>query len=67
MQKLHENDTDAELYEYLKELKAKHGKRLNPTTAIGYTYFVKRLGAWNVVMRQINLDLKNKNERNETN
>ena len=63
----HENDTDAELYELLKELKAKHGKRLNPTNTIGYTYFVKRLGAWNEVMREISMDLKNENERNETN
>ena len=64
---LHENDTDAELYEYLKELKAKHGKRLNPTNTIGYTYFVKRLGAWNEVMREISMDLKNENERTESN
>ena len=62
----HENDTDAELYEYLKQLKAKHGKRLNPTNKIGYTYFVKRLGAWNEVMRKISMDLKNENERIET-
>ncbi len=64
---LHENDTDAELYKYLKQLKAKHGKRLNPTNTIGYTYLVKRLGAWNEVMRKISMDLKNENERNETN
>lgn len=64
---LHENDTDAELYEYLKQLKAKHGKRLNPTNTIGYTYLVKRLGVWNEVMRKISMDLKNENERNETN
>ena len=63
----HSADTDAELYEYLKQLKAKHGKRLNPTNTIGYTYLVKRLGAWNEVMRQISMDLKNENERNETN
>ena len=63
----HENDTDAELYKYLKQLKAKYGKRLNPTNTIGYTYFVKRLGAWNEVMRKISKDLKNENERNETN
>ena len=62
----HKSDTDAELYEYLKELKAKQGKRLNPTTTIGYTYLVKRLGAWNEVMRQISVDLKNENERIET-
>lgn len=59
----HKNDTDAELYEYLKELKAKCGKRLNPTNTIGYTYLVKRLSAWNEVMRQISMDLKNENER----
>lgn len=59
----HKNGTDAELYEYLKELKAKCGKRLNPTNTIGYTYLVKRLGAWNEVMRQISMDLKNENER----
>ena len=63
----HSADTDAELYEYLKQLKAKHGKRLNPTNTIGYTYLVKRLGAWNEVMREISMDLKNENERNETN
>ena len=63
----HESDTDAELYELLKELKAKHGKRLNPTNTIGYTYFVKRLGAWNEVMRKISTDLKNGNERTESN
>jgi len=63
----HKNDTDAELYEYLKQLKAKCGKRLNPTNTIGYTYLVKRLGAWNEVMRKISMDLKNENERNETN
>ena len=63
----HSADTDAELYEYLKQLKAKHGKRLNPTNTIGYTYLVKRLGAWNEVMRQISMDLKKENERNETN
>ena len=63
----HENATDAELYELLKELKAKHGKRLNPTNTIGYTYFVKRLGAWNEVMRKISTDLKNGNERTESN
>lgn len=62
----HSADTDAELYEYLKELKAKCGKRLNPTNTIGYTYLVKRLGAWNEVMRQISMDLKNENERIET-
>ncbi|MBO5453972.1 MAG: hypothetical protein J6A69_08445 [Clostridia bacterium] len=62
----HSADTDAELYEYLKQLKAKHGKRLNPTNTIGYTYLVKRLGAWNEVMRQISMDLKNENERIET-
>ena len=62
----HSADTDAELYEYLKQLKAKHGKRLNPTNTIGYTYLVKRLGAWNEVMRKINMDLKNENERIET-
>ena len=62
----HENDTDAELYEYLKQLKAKHGKRLNLTNTIGYTYLVKRLGAWNEVMRKISMDLKNENERIET-
>ena len=33
--KLHKSDTDAELYELLKELKAKHGKRLNLTNTIG--------------------------------
>lgn len=62
----HSADTDAELYEYLKQLKAKHGKRLNPTNTIGYTYLVKRLGAWNEVMRKISMDLKNENERIET-
>lgn len=62
----HSADTDAELYEYLKELKAKCGKRLNPTNTIGYTYLVKRLGAWNEVMRKISMDLKNENERIET-
>ncbi|MDY3305101.1 MAG: hypothetical protein SOW78_12670 [Clostridia bacterium] len=62
----HSADTDAELYEYLKELKAKCGKMLNPTNTIGYTYLVKRLGAWNEVMRQISMDLKNENERIET-
>ena len=59
----HKSDTDSELYEYLKELKAKHGKRLNPTTAIGYTYFVKRLGFWNEIMGQINSEFKE--ERNK--
>ena len=63
----HSADTDAELYESLKQLKAKHGKRLNPTNTIGYTYLVKRLGAWNEVMREISMDLKNENERDETN
>lgn len=62
----HSADTDAELYESLKQLKAKHGKRLNPTNTIGYTYLVKRLGAWNEVMRKISMDLKNENERIET-
>lgn len=52
----HSADTDAELYEYLKQLKAKHGKRLNPTNTIGYTYLVKRLGAWNEVMRKISMN-----------
>ena len=56
--RVHKSDTDAELYELLKELKAKHGKRLNPTNTIGYTYFVKRLGTWNAVMRKISTDLK---------
>ena len=63
----HKSDTDAELYEYLKKLKSQHGKRLNPTTTIGYTYLVKRLGAWNEVMRKISTDLKNGNERTESN
>lgn len=58
----HKNDTNAELFAYLKELKAKHGKRLNPTNTIGYTYFIKRLGSWNVVMKQISDELKNQNE-----
>ncbi|MBS7298033.1 MAG: hypothetical protein KIG65_03015 [Eubacteriales bacterium] len=62
----HSADTDAELYESLKQLKAKHGKRLNPTNTIGYTYLVIRLGAWNEVMRKISMDLKNENERIET-
>ena len=58
----HKDDTDAELFAFLKELKAKHGKRLNPTNTIGYTYFVKRLGLWNVVMKQISDELKNQNK-----
>lgn len=63
----HENDIDTEFYELLKELKARHGKRLNPTNTIGYTFFVKRLGAWNEAMRKISTDLKNGNERTESN
>ena len=65
--KKHSEDTDAELYELLISLKKKHGKRMAPVNTIGYEYYIKRLGPWNEIMRQINLDLKNENERNETN
>lgn len=65
--KKHSEDTDAELYELLKSLKKKHGKRMAPVNTVGYEYYIKRLGPWNEIMRQINLDLKNENERNETN
>ena len=63
----HSADTDAELYELLKSLKKKHGKRMSPINTIGYEYYIKRLGPWNEVMRKISMDLKNENERNETN
>ena len=65
--KKHSEDTDAELYELLKSLKKKHGKRMASVNTVGYEYYIKRLGPWNEIMRQINLDLKNENERNETN
>ena len=62
----HSADTDAELYELLKSLKKKQGKRMSPINTIGYEYYIKRLGPWSVVMKQINDELKNENERIET-
>ena len=62
----HSADTDAQLYELLKSLKKKQGKRMSPMNTIGYEYYIKRLGPWNVVMRKISMDLKLENERNES-
>ena len=53
----HSADTDAELYEFLKSLKKKHGKRMSPINTIGYEYYIKRLGPWNEVMRRIHEEL----------
>lgn len=53
----HSSDTDAELYELLKSLKKKQGKRLSPMNTVGYEYYIKRLGPWNEVLRKINAEL----------
>ena len=53
----HSADTDAELYELLKSLKKKHGKRRSPINTIGYEYYIKRLGPWNEIMRRIHEEL----------
>ncbi len=58
----HSADTDAELYELLKSLKKKHGKRMFPINTVGYEYYIKRLGPWKVVMKQISDELKKQNE-----
>ena len=58
----HSADTDAELYELLKSLKKTHGKRMSPINTVGYEYYIKRLGPWNVVMKQISDELKKQNE-----
>lgn len=63
--KKHSEDTDAELYELLKSLKKKHGKRMAPVNTIGYEYYIKRLGPWNKIMRKINLELQEKKGENQ--
>ncbi len=62
----HANDTDEELFEFLKNLKRRYGKRLTPTDTVGYNYIVSRFGSWADVMGQITRELKQeKNERIE--
>ena len=58
----HKHDTDEELFNYLKSLKAQYGKQLNPLNTIGYIYLTERLGSWNDVMGRINQELKTEKE-----
>ena len=37
-------------------------KRMSPINTVGYEYYIKRLGPWNVVMKQISDELKKQNE-----
>lgn len=53
----HASDTDEELYAYMKAQKKKLKKQFTPLTAIGYQYYIQRLGPWNEVMCRINREL----------
>ena len=54
----HRNDTDEELYEYVKNMRRTRGRKLARKTFIGYAYVTKRLGPWNDFMDKICRELK---------
>lgn len=54
----HAADRDWELYEYVKNLKRKRGKEMNPANTVGYRYIIQRLGRWNELMFRINTELE---------
>lgn len=46
----HANDTDEELFRYVKEQRRKLGKNMKRENTIGYVCITRRLGAWDTVM-----------------
>lgn len=53
----HENESDEQLYRYVKEMRHRRGKSMKPINTIGYSYIVERLGPWDVLMGRIKADL----------
>ena len=70
----HANDTDQELYAYVKSMRRQRGKSAKPINLIGYEYIIHRLGRWDQLAGRINAELaeekeladKNKQERRST-
>lgn len=54
----HAEDSDQQLYEYLKDEKRRRGKKMSPVNTVGVQYLVQRLGPWRLVMGQINAELR---------
>lgn len=53
----HANDSDTELYAYVKDRRRKLGRKMTREGTIGYVYLVQRLGPWSVFMGQIGREL----------
>ena len=61
---LHADDTDRQLYDYLKGERRRLGSQLKPISTIGYCYITRRLGPWHKVIGKVNRELKE--EQQET-
>ena len=61
---LHTDDTDRQIFDYLKGEKRRLGSKLKPINTIGYSYITKRLGPWHKVISKVNAELKAEQQEN---
>ena len=54
----HAQDSDEELFAYVREQKKQLGKRMKPVNTIGYVYLQQRLGPWAVFMERVNREME---------
>ena len=54
----HKDDTDEELFQYVKECRRKQGKNMKWENTVGYVCITRRLGNWDAVIGRICRELR---------